>query len=111
MAPLATTDPTAQILLDTTAIGFALSEISIRVRSAMNRGGSNLDHGSIVAVVLGVAAGVLVAVGCAGVCHRCVQGDRRAGRGRPGAVPVGPPSVVRRSAAHPARPGGGTGEL
>jgi protein-S-isoprenylcysteine O-methyltransferase Ste14 len=75
MAPLATTDPTARILLDTTAIGFALSEMSIRARSAVNRGGSNRDHGSIVAVVLGVAAGVLVAVWCAaGVSTTTIAG-------------------------------------
>jgi protein-S-isoprenylcysteine O-methyltransferase Ste14 len=62
MAPLATTDPTMRILLNASSIGFALSEVSIRLRSARSRGGSNVDRGSIVAVVVGVAAGVLVAL-------------------------------------------------
>jgi protein-S-isoprenylcysteine O-methyltransferase Ste14 len=39
MAPLASTDHWARILLTTSAMGFALSEVSIRVRSAANRGG------------------------------------------------------------------------
>jgi protein-S-isoprenylcysteine O-methyltransferase Ste14 len=59
---MATSDLTARILLDATAVGFVLSEVSIRVRSAMSRGGSNVDRGSIVAVVLAVAGGALVAV-------------------------------------------------
>lgn len=62
MAPLASTDLTARILLDTTAAGFAVSEVSIRLRSAMHRGGSRVDHGSIVAVATALAAGVLLAV-------------------------------------------------
>ena len=62
MAPLASTDATARILLNSTAIGFALSEVSIRLRSAANRGGSNADQGSVVAVVVGVTTGVVVAV-------------------------------------------------
>jgi protein-S-isoprenylcysteine O-methyltransferase Ste14 len=62
MAPLATTDPTMRILLNATSIGFALSELSIRLRSARNRSGSNVDRGSIVAVVVSVATGVLVAL-------------------------------------------------
>lgn len=62
MAPLASTDLTARILLGTTAICFAVCEGSIRLRSAMNRGGSRVDHGSIVAVVVALAAGVLVAL-------------------------------------------------
>jgi protein-S-isoprenylcysteine O-methyltransferase Ste14 len=62
MAPLATTDLTARILLDTTAVGFAVSEGSTRIRSAMNRGGASVDHGSIVAVVVALVAGVLIAI-------------------------------------------------
>jgi protein-S-isoprenylcysteine O-methyltransferase Ste14 len=62
MAPLASADLTARILLTATSICFALSEVSIRFRSARNRGGSNADRGSIVAVVVGVAAGVVVAI-------------------------------------------------
>jgi protein-S-isoprenylcysteine O-methyltransferase Ste14 len=62
MAPLGSTDLTARMLLTATSIGFALSEVCIRLRSARNRGGSNADRGSIVAVVVGVAAGVVVAV-------------------------------------------------
>lgn len=62
MTPLATADLTARILLDATAVGFAVSELSIRLRSAMRRGGSRVDHGSIVAVVVALVAGVLIAM-------------------------------------------------
>ncbi len=62
MTALATTDLTARVVLDGTSAGFALSEVSIRLRSARHRGGSNADRGSIVVVVLGVAAGLGVAV-------------------------------------------------
>lgn len=63
--PLATSDLTARILLNATSVGFAASEVSIRLRSAVNRGGSRFDRGSIVAVVVGLTAGVVVAVWCA----------------------------------------------
>ena len=56
-----TTGLTMRALLNATAIAFALSEVSIRLRSAKGQSGSNVDRGSIVAVVVGVAAGVLVA--------------------------------------------------
>jgi protein-S-isoprenylcysteine O-methyltransferase Ste14 len=62
MALLVGTEPTARVLLDATSVGFVLSELSIRLRSALNRGGPSADRGSIVAVVVGVAAGVLLAV-------------------------------------------------
>lgn len=62
MAPLATTDLTARILLDSTAVGFAVSEVSIRLRSAMSRDGARVDHGSIIAVAVALAAGVLIAI-------------------------------------------------
>jgi protein-S-isoprenylcysteine O-methyltransferase Ste14 len=55
----------ARALLQTTALAFAVSEASIRVRSARHAGGSRVDRGSIVAVVLGIGAGVLVAAWCA----------------------------------------------
>jgi protein-S-isoprenylcysteine O-methyltransferase Ste14 len=75
MAPLVSTDLASRILLTATSIGFALSEVSIRLRSARNRGGSNADRGSIVAVVVGVAAGVVVAVRSAvGVTAATVPG-------------------------------------
>jgi protein-S-isoprenylcysteine O-methyltransferase Ste14 len=59
---LPSTDSTARTLLDATAIGFALSELSIRLRSASNRGGPHADRGSLVAVSVGISAGVVVAV-------------------------------------------------
>ena len=62
MAPLASTDHAARILLEVTAIGFAVSEVSIRLRSARGQEGERVDRGSIVAVVAGIAGGVLVAV-------------------------------------------------
>jgi protein-S-isoprenylcysteine O-methyltransferase Ste14 len=62
MASLGSTDAAARFLLTSTSIGFAVSEVSIRLRSRMNRGGSNADQGSIVAVVVALGAGVGVAV-------------------------------------------------
>jgi protein-S-isoprenylcysteine O-methyltransferase Ste14 len=62
MPPLAGADHTAQLLFTTTSIAFALSEVSIRIRSATRGGSSNDDRGSIVAVVLGTAAGLLSAL-------------------------------------------------
>jgi protein-S-isoprenylcysteine O-methyltransferase Ste14 len=62
LAPLVTTDTTARFLVTATSIAFALSEVSIRLRSARNRRGSNADRGSIVAVVIAVVTGLLVAV-------------------------------------------------
>lgn len=55
----------AQILLRATAIVFVASEVSIRVRSAGHSGGSRVDRGSIVAVIVGIAAGGLTAAWCA----------------------------------------------
>ncbi len=65
MAPLATTELTARVVLDATALGFAVSEVAIRLRSAANHRGATADHGSIVAVMAGLAAGLLSAVWCA----------------------------------------------
>lgn len=65
MAPLATMGHLAQILLRTTAIGFAVSEVSIRLRSATRRGGSRADRGSLFAVLAGLGGGAGVAVVCA----------------------------------------------
>ncbi len=65
MVPLFTTDQLARILLRTTLIAFAVSEASIRVRSATHRDGSRVDRGSFFAVVAGIGSGVLVAVWCA----------------------------------------------
>jgi protein-S-isoprenylcysteine O-methyltransferase Ste14 len=64
MAPFVTTHPAARMLLDVTAIGFAVSEIYIRLRSARRREGESVDRGSLGAVVAGIVAGVVVAVGC-----------------------------------------------
>jgi len=55
----------ATALLQVTVLGFAVSEVRIRFRSARNSGGSRVDRGSIVAVVLGTGAGALTAVWCA----------------------------------------------
>ena len=65
MATLATTDPTAQLVLEAAAVVFALSEVSIRLRSGRSAHRPLADRGSIVAVLLGIAAGVVVAVWCA----------------------------------------------
>jgi protein-S-isoprenylcysteine O-methyltransferase Ste14 len=62
MTTLSVTDHTARALLQATVLAFALSEISIRIRSGRHSDGWRVDRGSIVAVVLGVGAGVLVAV-------------------------------------------------
>lgn len=66
MAALAATGQVARVLLQTTAVAFALSEVSIRLRSARHQEGSRVDQGSIVAVVAALAVGVLVAVWVAG---------------------------------------------
>jgi protein-S-isoprenylcysteine O-methyltransferase Ste14 len=55
----------ATALLQVTVVGFAVSEVRIRLRSARNSGGDRVDRGSIVAVVLGIGAGALTAVWCA----------------------------------------------
>lgn len=56
--------PSAPVLLAVSAIGLAVSEVSIRVRSARKGTGSRVDRGSIAAVVAGIGAGVLVAGWC-----------------------------------------------
>jgi protein-S-isoprenylcysteine O-methyltransferase Ste14 len=65
MALLAGTHHVARVLLQTTAIAFAISELSIRLRSAARREGRTVDRGSVFAVVGGIAIGVLVAIWCA----------------------------------------------
>jgi len=62
MAPLATTHHAARVLLEVSAIAFATSETYIRLRSASRREGDRVDRGSLGAVVVGIAAGLLVAV-------------------------------------------------
>jgi protein-S-isoprenylcysteine O-methyltransferase Ste14 len=62
MASSASSDGTAQLLLNLSAVGFALSEISIRVRSARSRRGRSVDHGSLIAVVVTLAVGALIAI-------------------------------------------------
>ena len=61
MASSTSTSTAAQVLLTVAAVCFVLSELGIRVRSATRRGGSRADHGSVVAVVVAMAAGVLAA--------------------------------------------------
>jgi hypothetical protein len=51
VSSLAGTDPTAWILLETSMVGLARSEVSIRLRSARHSGGSRVDRGSLVAVL------------------------------------------------------------
>ncbi len=62
MPSFATVDPTARILLDASAIGLVIPEVSIRLRSALHRSGTNVDRGSLVGVVCCVAAAGLGAV-------------------------------------------------
>jgi protein-S-isoprenylcysteine O-methyltransferase Ste14 len=64
MAPIATTHAAARILLEVTAISFAVSEVYIRLRSASRREGEHLDRGSLAAVVAGIGTGLLIAVRC-----------------------------------------------
>ena len=62
MASVPNSDLVARILFDASAVGFAISEVSIRVRSAASRSGSKVDHGSIVAVLVAMTIGVWAAV-------------------------------------------------
>jgi protein-S-isoprenylcysteine O-methyltransferase Ste14 len=76
MVPLITTDQTARIMLQVTAIAFAVSEVSIRIRSARRSAGLRADRGSILAVVLSIGAGLLVAIWCAAsVSLMAIPGD------------------------------------
>jgi len=56
---------TAKDLLTVSSIGFVVSEVTIRARSARHRVGTRRDRGSILAVVTGLAAGAIGAVRCA----------------------------------------------
>lgn len=76
MAPLATTDQTARIMLQVTATAFVVSEVSIRIRSARRSAGLRVDRGSVVAVVLSIGAALLVAIWCAtSVSMMAIPGD------------------------------------
>ena len=64
MASVPNSDLVARILFNVSAVGFAISEVSIRARSAASRSGSKVDHGSIVAVLVamivwGVGSGLV----------------------------------------------------
>lgn len=61
MPTFAGADSPARIALLVTVMAFALSELTIRLRSAVHRGSARVDRGSIVAVVGAIAAGVLAA--------------------------------------------------
>lgn len=65
MAPLPDTDHAARVLLEVTVISFAVSEVYIRLRSALRRDGERADRGSLAAVVASIAAGVFIALWCA----------------------------------------------
>lgn len=54
----------ARILLEVSTLAFLLSEVSIRVRSARRPEGARADRGSVLAVVGGLVAGLVVAVWC-----------------------------------------------
>ena len=62
MAPLASTNDTARVLLEVSALGFLVAEVGIRLRSARSHGGSRVDRGSIGAVVVALLVGVLAAI-------------------------------------------------
>lgn len=53
---------TARTLLEVTTFAFLLSEVTIRVRSASRTQGARADRGSVLAVVVGLVAGLVVAV-------------------------------------------------
>lgn len=57
--------PAARILLLVAVVALTLSEVTIRLRSAAHRDAVRADRGSVVAVVGGVAAGLVVAAWCA----------------------------------------------
>lgn len=61
MAFLAGSEPAARTALLVTAIAFALSEVTIRLRRTGNRDSVRVDRGSIIAVIGTIAAGVLAA--------------------------------------------------
>ena len=65
MTPLVGSDDTARALFDVSVLGFAASEVYIRLRSALRRGGDRLDQGSLVWIVLSLGIGVLLALGAA----------------------------------------------
>ena len=75
----------ARLLLQATAVAFTVSEVSVRIRCRRHADGSPLDRGSLVAVVLGIGAGVLTAAWCAVT----VPGAAIPGRWRPLAGVVG----------------------
>ena len=62
MAPLAFTNTAAQIAFDVVLGMFGASEWSIRLRSRMNRGGTQRDRGSLYVVILTAVLGVFAAL-------------------------------------------------
>jgi protein-S-isoprenylcysteine O-methyltransferase Ste14 len=65
MTTVSTTSYVARALLQATALAFVLSEVSTRFRSSRHSGGVRADRGSVVAVVVCIGAGVLIAAWCA----------------------------------------------
>lgn len=59
MAPLAYTHLGARIAFDVLLGTFALCELGVRVRSALNREGTRADRGSLAAVFVSVGTGLL----------------------------------------------------
>jgi protein-S-isoprenylcysteine O-methyltransferase Ste14 len=65
MTTLPATGHIASTVLQATVLAWAVSEVSIRIRSSRNSRGSRVDRGSIVAVVLSLGVGALIAGWCA----------------------------------------------
>jgi protein-S-isoprenylcysteine O-methyltransferase Ste14 len=63
MTPLIASDSPLSWVVVASAVGFAASEVSIRVRGALQgRGSARVDRGSIVVVVLGLVLGLVSAL-------------------------------------------------
>jgi protein-S-isoprenylcysteine O-methyltransferase Ste14 len=67
-------DHAARVLLDLSAWGFAASEISIRLRSGLHRDGDRKDRGSLVAIVVSLVAGAVLAVAATRVEATTISG-------------------------------------
>jgi protein-S-isoprenylcysteine O-methyltransferase Ste14 len=66
VAPLPFTDPAARVVFFVVLGIFAALEVSIRIRSELNRGGERVDRGSVFVVVAAIVVGVGGGISLAG---------------------------------------------
>jgi protein-S-isoprenylcysteine O-methyltransferase Ste14 len=59
VAPLPNTHASAQIAFDVLLTIFAVCELRVRLRSAINRQGTRADHGSLAAVFVSIGVGLM----------------------------------------------------